>query len=478
MALNETSAMTRRTDHAPRWFEVAPKAAIKEPTTIAQTPFNNEAGNADLILRTSDQVDFYVHKLLLRMASSFFTDMFTVACEEKSTQPVMSSRTPSLPVVDVQESSSTINSILRICYPVDEVSETSLDKVADILEVALKYEIPKAISRMKKELLGYVSTNPISVYAKACALGLEFEACQAAVGWRTRYDTQEKPQRCTSCGYLGVQWEPGRSGWQSCHNCGVSVVSHTHITFINSVGGRMCREDMRQCTAGHLHRLIQFVISGVHTTFSSSPQNSSSSDGSPLLPDYLRDNFPFIAFPDPDITIQSIDHVDLPTHTSILTYASASDILKKKGPVSSVICLDEDGRTLATLLQLCYPFADSDVTVDNCPIPLTARVRKTAEKYGMPTVAQAAKRLMSQQIQQHPLDAYFSASRYGWQEDARLAEGQCESLTWKDIEGPNAYTMEMEFVSAEVYFNLLKRWYEARPVNDFMDQLARKQRRR
>ncbi|KAK7688287.1 hypothetical protein QCA50_008657 [Cerrena zonata] len=427
--------------------------------TIAQAPFDNQGADADIILRSSDRVDFYVHKVLLRVASSFFTNMFIVAANEPNNPP-------SLPIVDVAESSSTMNSILRICYPVDEVEQTSLDIVAEVLEAALKYEMHKVISDMKKELLTYTPKAPISVYAKACALNLEDEALQAAVGWRAQYDSREGHQRCTSsgCGHLGVQWERGLGGWRTCYSCGRQLANgdRTRITFKKSVAGKTYRAVMGQNTAGHFYRLIQFVISGIYTTFSSPPmQNALNSDDDPLLQSHLHDYYPFTSFPNSDITILSVDGVELPTHISILTYASASGILNKQQENSSVIQLDEDGRTLATLLQLCYPFADSVVTSDICSASLAARVRKTAEKYGMSDVARDARRLMLKELDHRPLDMFLMASRYGWEQDAHLATTRCLTLEWKDIEGPNAYSKEMEFVSAKVYYRILRCWYSS-----------------
>ena len=40
----------------------------------AASPFDKPS--ADVILRTSDFVDFYVHKVVLSLASAFFEDMF------------------------------------------------------------------------------------------------------------------------------------------------------------------------------------------------------------------------------------------------------------------------------------------------------------------------------------------------------------------------------------------------------------------
>ncbi|KAK7678335.1 hypothetical protein QCA50_018683 [Cerrena zonata] len=105
-------------------------------------------------------------------------------------------------------------------------------------------------------------------------------------------------------------------------------------------------------------------------------------------------SYPFVDFPISDVTIQFIDHVDLPAHTMT--------ILRKREETSPVISLDEDGWTLATLLELCYPFAESYVKPCYCSVPLVARVRKTAEEYGMSTVVQAARHLMMEQRTRNP----------------------------------------------------------------------------
>lgn len=91
--------------------------------------------------------------------------------------------------------------------------------------------------------------------------------------------------------------------------------------------------------------------------------------------------------------------------------------------------------------------------LNGCSVSVAARAKKVAEKYDMPKVV--AEYLMAEQMNDHPIDVYFAAHRYGWLTDAESATKQCMSLT--DLEGPGMYTREMEFVSAEVYYNLLKR---------------------
>ena len=426
-------------------------------SSIAKAPFDRaDDSTADFILHTSDKVDFYVHQQLLSMASSVFRDMFRVGTH---TQP------QKLADVMIDEPSSTIDSLLRICYPIEEVKETSLDKVGDVLKAAMKYDMPKASARMKAELAPYILSQPLSVYALTCSLGLEPEARQAADEWRKKFNTHGEQRRCSSCGNLAIysqsQTEDTRKSccrYATCNQQGIS------FTFSKIVDDGTYRSALRKISAGQFHRLIQWVIPNVGGTKSlASPSREAPStevDTSALLNE-LRDKYAFMRFPlDSDITLQSIDLIDIPTHTSILIYASAHEMLEKKvlGESGLIIYLEEDSRTLATLLQLCYPYGDFEVTSDSYSVPLIARVRNAAEKYKMTNVARAAAYLMEEQIDDHPLDVFFHAKQYGWVQDAKAAAARCLTLKWKDIEGPEAYTRAMEYIPAEVFWELLEEW--------------------
>ncbi|KAK7688295.1 hypothetical protein QCA50_008666 [Cerrena zonata] len=407
--------------------------------SIAKSPFDNEDGDADLILRTSDKVEFYVHKLFLRKASPIFADMFTVARSELSIHVDGPSQTPYLPIVEVEEPSFIIDSLLRIYYPVEEVGQTSLNRVVDVFQAALKYEMHKAATRMRKEFATYARTDALSVYAYACTLNLENEAKLGAEEWRKQ--------------------------------CEPRFFFFSSSKFADCIAGKTYRHEMQDNTAGHLYRLIRFVKSGVYTPFCSPPpplQESSTGCEASNIEDQSN-IYPFTRFPNPDIIIRSIDNIDFPAHTSILTYASnsTSKILhlpKDQNPdgLQSVICVTEDSKTIATVLQLCYPFAQYEVSEDTCTVSHIAGVRKTAEKYGIVNAARLACDVMEDLIEKHAIQVYFAARRYGWEREAKLAEAQCWTLS--DIEGPGAYVAEMEFVSADVYHHLLERWYEAKSL--------------
>jgi hypothetical protein len=82
-----------------------------------------EVPDANLIIRSSDFVNFRVHKPVLAMASPFFKDLLSLP------QPPDSEVVDGLPVVQLSESSELLNSLISILYPVPTVMPNSYDKV-------------------------------------------------------------------------------------------------------------------------------------------------------------------------------------------------------------------------------------------------------------------------------------------------------------------------------------------------------------
>jgi len=82
-----------------------------------------DVSDADLIIRSSDIVDFRVHKLVLSMASPFFKDLLSLP------QPSDSETIDGLHVVQLPEDSELLSSLLSMLYPLRPVIPKSYDKV-------------------------------------------------------------------------------------------------------------------------------------------------------------------------------------------------------------------------------------------------------------------------------------------------------------------------------------------------------------
>jgi hypothetical protein len=103
---------------------------LEDPPTRINTSYTTtspsetfDVSDADLIIRSSDFVDFQVHKLLLSMASPFFKDLLSLP------QPSDSKTVDGLHVVQLLEDSELLNSLLSMLYPLRPVIPKSHDKV-------------------------------------------------------------------------------------------------------------------------------------------------------------------------------------------------------------------------------------------------------------------------------------------------------------------------------------------------------------
>jgi BTB/POZ domain len=91
------------------------------PTTSPPPTF--DVPDANIIIRSSDLVDFRVHKSVLAMASPFFKDLLSLP------QPSDSETFDGLPVVQLSEDSELLNSLVSILYPPHPVIPKSYEKV-------------------------------------------------------------------------------------------------------------------------------------------------------------------------------------------------------------------------------------------------------------------------------------------------------------------------------------------------------------
>ncbi|SJL13621.1 uncharacterized protein ARMOST_17067 [Armillaria ostoyae] len=135
--------------------------------TIAGPPFNDPSDGADVVIRTTDNVDFFVLKALLSLnsPSSFFRHALQASyhTEEKD----------GLPVLEVKEDSSTFRTILFLCYPykIPEIKDfAQFTKVGMALD---KYCIDNALERFIEAVLAssVIKDQPVRVFSVAAANG-------------------------------------------------------------------------------------------------------------------------------------------------------------------------------------------------------------------------------------------------------------------------------------------------------------------
>jgi hypothetical protein len=153
--------------------------------TIASSPFDDTA--ADVIIRSSDNVHFYVYKLLLSLASPIFADIFTLP------QPEDHRGSNSHQVVEVSESSETLYRLLSWCDP-RSAPMASVEDVLAVLQAADKYCMDKVMKHAADILMlsiAHLVREPMKIFAVAVRYRLR-EVAAVAAKYTLRFSWEEQ----------------------------------------------------------------------------------------------------------------------------------------------------------------------------------------------------------------------------------------------------------------------------------------------
>ncbi|KAF8491519.1 hypothetical protein F5888DRAFT_1053918 [Russula emetica] len=139
----------------------------------------SDSSDANFVIRSSDFVNFKVHKPVLVVASPFFKDLLSLH------QPADSEFVDGLPVVQLSEDSELLSTLVSMLYPLRPVIPNSYDKVLYLLAACQKYEMASVQSYIRAEVSHGVFPMPkgaeaFSAYAIACSKGLIPEMENAA----------------------------------------------------------------------------------------------------------------------------------------------------------------------------------------------------------------------------------------------------------------------------------------------------------
>lgn len=172
--------------------------------SVASAPFDDfSLPSGGIILKSADGVEFKVYKNILALTSPVFRDMFTLPQIEEAEKDAAKEGGGGSDVVEVSESSSTLQALLRLIYPVIPPvmpgtssdgtitdAKAFVDGVTPLLEAALKYDMALIVKDLCKKLVdgaetsladGNVVDNTLAlrVFVLACRHGLKNEARDA-----------------------------------------------------------------------------------------------------------------------------------------------------------------------------------------------------------------------------------------------------------------------------------------------------------
>ncbi|KAH9018774.1 hypothetical protein EDB83DRAFT_2528337 [Lactarius deliciosus] len=144
---------------------------VKEEPTYGNlgplsAPLCLDIPDPNIIVRSSDNVNFRVHKTLLAMSSPFFKDLLSLP------QPPDDELVDGLPVIQLSEDADLLNSLISLLYPITPLIPGSYEKVFALLAACQKYDMESFQSNIRAGIK--LGTFPAPVEAEA------FRACAIA----------------------------------------------------------------------------------------------------------------------------------------------------------------------------------------------------------------------------------------------------------------------------------------------------------
>jgi hypothetical protein len=353
-----------------------PKENIDVPVPeIASTPFNRS--DADIIFRTSDGVEFKLHKQILIMASAILE-----AIAERADTQRDSATTLVIPAVNVSETYPVFDTLIRYCYPVVGPRPSTLEEIRPVLSAATKYGIQAAIEPLTNLLLGFVDTHPVRVYAIACLNGLE-DIARKAARFAARGVSEEEMN------FVELELLPADVYWSFLVYYHNSRPENCHLQWRNI----LITDESFQCSTD---------VTSISSYFN---EDDSS-----------------------DVIIQSADGVQFHLHKIILSKASPffRDMFTipqqntRKEHDTSIIPVSESSQTLECLFRLTYPFS-TDLLFESLDLCLINDVLEAASKYDMQRAFFIMKQRLASYTGQEPVEVFLIACRHRCHEIAKTA---------------------------------------------------------
>ena len=159
--------------------ETKPRSHMGPSVVSLPLPECLDSSEADVIVRTSDQTSFLVHKSVLASSSWVFRDMFTLPW------PPNNEMINGFPVVDISEDAELVRSLITILYPIPSDIPASHDRILALLATAQKYDMGAVQSSIRAEVirrppLSLNGKQAFRAYAIASRSGLTPEMNMAA----------------------------------------------------------------------------------------------------------------------------------------------------------------------------------------------------------------------------------------------------------------------------------------------------------
>jgi hypothetical protein len=213
-------------------MSVEPSPVQDAPTPFSGAPDPEDTNPpSDFILRSSDNVDFHVHKQILAFVSVFFANMFKFPIGNNApTETERDGKT----VLPIPETKDVLYRLLCIAYPARSrqhysLSPADLDSISAVHEAAHKYQFVQAQAVITEMLMDPVLLDgqPHRLFAIAVLRNIPELARQAALS------TLEQPMCPEALAFpemAQITWETAQKLYEFHHRCGRVAQEIVHMT--------------------------------------------------------------------------------------------------------------------------------------------------------------------------------------------------------------------------------------------------------
>ncbi|KDR80772.1 hypothetical protein GALMADRAFT_135883 [Galerina marginata CBS 339.88] len=146
----------------------------KQDSREAGPPFQSTA-RTDVVLRSSDNVDFYLMRAFLAFCSPVLESKLSQPPSYNVNDVPDKCATGSLSVIVLMEDSNILEQLLRLCYPGTSLEIQNLDDIVAVKAAAAKYSIDILEEELRKRLLvsPVIEKEPLGVFCIAFHYGWE-----------------------------------------------------------------------------------------------------------------------------------------------------------------------------------------------------------------------------------------------------------------------------------------------------------------
>ena len=203
-------------------------AAIPCDEPLATSVFYRDSAVGDLVIRSSDGVEYHVHKDVMTRCSPFFASMLSLP--QPPSEPTVCGK----PVVATSEDSKIWFYLIPLCYVAITFIKDDLGLIHALLEAARKYDIQVARESMRLALHrpDLMRTRPLSVFALGCAYDLADVTHAAA---RQSLATSVYFEYVPELDLISIRtWHALSEYRRACAAAACNVVSWAGVSWINT----------------------------------------------------------------------------------------------------------------------------------------------------------------------------------------------------------------------------------------------------